>query len=228
LPNGQCLTFENNGDTQRIFDASGHLLSETTLTLDGAAATRPALRPVLFDSRNPVRTTNPVSYPAQVVLNAGAELYNWWQSSKEPDEEVVFSFRADKLVPVPGEPPLWTSKLKREEVEDACPKFPLVQKMTNQVAKSLNPTQFKNKGAYGTAIHMGVKERIDALHDPNFVTEVSIFKSDLDASRYALKGTVRIDILENRGDDFICVYDLKTGSYPMPPSASWNLPECYG
>lgn len=107
-------------------------------------------------------------------------------------------------------------KLTREEVEEACPRFPFVQNITNQVAASLNPVLFKNRGAYGTAIHMGVKSNIDGIKDANLSTEVSIYKSDIDVSRYALKGTVRIDILEKREDNFVCVYDLKTGSYPMP------------
>ncbi|GLS31922.1 hypothetical protein SAMN04488498_102531 [Mesorhizobium albiziae] len=213
LGDGSRFTFENNDDTQRIYDAAGKLVSETLWASEGPIA-QPIVQQALFDSRKPKK--GPFSSPAEVVRDAAIELYNWWLNSRDPGEEVIFSFRADKLVPVPGEPPLWTSKLTREEVEDACPRFPLVQNITNQVAKSLNPVLFKNKGAYGTAVHMGVKASIDALRDSNLMTEVSIFKSDIDISRYALKGTVRIDILEKREDNFVCVYDLKTGFYPMP------------
>lgn len=53
--------------------------------------------------------------------------------------------------------------------------------MTNRVAKSLNPKLFKNRGACGTAVHMGVKRMVDALGDPNFTTEISILKSNVAA-----------------------------------------------
>ena len=192
LRDGARFIFENSGDAQRIYDAAGNLISSAVWTPGGPLA-QPIVQQALFDSRKP---KGPFSTPAEMALDAAIELYNWWQSTQESDEETVFSFRADKLVPVPGEPPLWTSKLTREEVEEACPRFPFVQNITNQVAKSLNPVSFKNRGAYGTAIHMGVKEKIDEIRDPNFLTEVSIFKADIDASRYALKGTIRIDIRE--------------------------------
>lgn len=175
----------------------------------GRPVAQPIVQQALFDSRKP---KGPLSTPIEVAVDAAIELYNWWQSTQEPNENTVFSFRADELVPVQGEPPLWTSKLKREYVEDTCPRFPLVQSMTNRVAKSLNPSLFKNPGAYGTAVHMGVKRMVDTLRDPNFTAEVSILKSDLDASRYGLKGTIRIDVIERREDNVVCVYDLKTGA----------------
>lgn len=211
LHDGARFVFENSGAIQRVFDGRGQVLSETLWTPRGPMA-QPIVQQVFDPGKlDPRRTV------LKQLTEAGIELYNWWLSSRDFGEEVIFSFRADKLLPVPGEPPLWTSKLSREEVEEACPRFRFVQSITNQVAKSLNPALFKNRGAFGTAVHMGVKRNIDGIRDPNFTTEVSIFKSDIDASRYALRGTVRIDILEKREDNFVCVYDLKTGAYPMPP-----------
>jgi hypothetical protein len=84
--------------------------------------------------------------------------------------------------------------------------------MTNRVAKSLNPKLFKNRGACGTAVHMGGKRMVDALGDPNFTTEISILKSNVAASRYGLKDSRRIDILEMREHNIVCVYDLRTGA----------------
>ncbi|NGN43197.1 hypothetical protein G6N74_19175 [Mesorhizobium sp. CGMCC 1.15528] len=174
LPNGTRVTFENNGDTQRIFDARGNLLSESTWTLDGPAS-QPILLPAFFDdSRKPSRTRNPTSYPTEVVLDAATELYNWWLSTQESDEHTIFSFRADELLnQVPGEPPAWMSGMKREDVEYACPRFPQVQTVANYAANSLNRALFKNAGAYGTAVHMSVKNMIDALGNPNLTTEES-------------------------------------------------------
>ncbi len=210
LPSGERVVFENDGAMQRIFDADGRPISEAVWTPEGPT-TNPIAQAIFFDSRKPGQKPSIFKTPAEVILDAGIELYNWWLSTQEPDENVVFSFRADELQPVPGEPPLWTSGLSREDVTDACPRFPLVQSMTNNVAGSLNLNQFRNRGAYGTAVHMGVKAMIDAIGDPNFRSEISLLKSKADEERYGLKGTVRIDILERRTDDAVCVYDLKTG-----------------
>lgn len=219
LRDGARFIFENSGDTQRIYDAAGNLISSAVWTPDGPVA-QAIVQQALFDSRKP---KGPLSTPIEVAVDAAIELYNWWQSTQEPNENTVFSFRADELVPVQGEPPLWTSKLKREYVEDTCPRFPLVQSMTNRVAKSLNPSLFKNPGAYGTAVHMGVKRMVDTLRDPNFTAEVSILKSDLDASRYGLKGTIRIDVIERREDNVVCVYDLKTGASGLSRARLWKI-----
>jgi hypothetical protein len=203
------VIFEQTGDIQRVFDSTGELIAESVWTPDGPVI-HPILQPAfLDDSRLGKR---PISKPATVILDAAVELYNWWLSTQEPGEDVVFAFRADELMPVSEtEPPLWTSGVARETVEEACPRFPLVQDMTNKTAAALNRGQYKNPGAYGTAVHMGVKSKIDALHDPSLTTEVSILKSNVDASRYGAKETVRIDIIEDRGDGTVCVYDLKTG-----------------
>jgi hypothetical protein len=124
----------------------------------------------------------------------------------------VFSFRANRLRKVEGEPPQLIKGLKKEDVEDACPRFPLVQSMTNKVANSINPHQFKNRGAYGTAVHMGVKRMVDALGDPNFRTEVSLLKSRAVEVPYGAQNSTRIDIRERRDAEIVCVYDLKTGA----------------
>lgn len=63
--------------------------------------------------------------------------------------------------------------------------------------------------------NIGVKRLVDGLQDPDLLTEFSIYKEDVDASRYGLKGSKRIDILERRSDGTICIYDLKTGKYRL-------------
>ena len=70
---------------------------------------------------------------------------------------------------------------------------------------------------------MGVKRMVDTLRDPNFTAEVSILKSDLDASRYGLKGTIRIDVIERREDNVVCVYDLKTGASGLSRARLWKI-----
>ena len=68
----------------------------------------------------------------------------------------------------------------------------------------------------GTHVSTTIQNRsVDALRDPDLLTEFSIYKEDVDASRYGLKGSKRIDILERRSDGTICIYDLKTGKYRL-------------
>jgi len=210
LPGGKRVVFENDRTAQRIYDADRRPISEAVWTPEGPENI-PVAQPVFFDSRKPGLKPSLFKTPGQVILDAGIELYNWWLSTQEPDEDVVFSFDAFEMVRGSEEFSVSLHRRTREEVEDACPRFPLIQGMTNKVAKPLNPSQFKNPGAYGTAVHMGVKRLVDALRDPDLLTEFSIYKEDIDASRYGLKGSKRIDILERRSDGTICVYDLKTG-----------------
>ncbi len=165
LPGGKRVVFENDRTAQRIYDADGRPISEAVWTPEGPSNI-PVAQPVFFDSRKPGPKPS-LLLPAQVILDAAIELYNWWASGQKPDEGVVFSFDAFEMVRGSEEYSVSLHRRTREEVYDACPRFPLIQGMTNKVAKSLNPSQFKNPGAYGTAVHMGVKRLVDALRDPD-------------------------------------------------------------
>jgi hypothetical protein len=164
---------------------------------------------------------NPRKIVLGTLLDAATELYNWWMSSKEPGEGVVLGFNAGEYQPGQpiGEPPVYVAKRTREEVEEACEKLPTVQSMADQAAVMFPKAMFKTASARGTAIHLAVKRMVNGgdgpSKDPNFVAEVSMRKSyedDHDASvPYGTRGSIRIDVLERRSDDVVCVYDLKTG-----------------
>jgi hypothetical protein len=98
LRDGTRFIFENSGDTQRIYDSAGNLISAAVWTPDGPVA-QPIVQQALLDSRKPKGS---FSTPAEVALDAAIELYNWWQSTQEPDENTIFSFRADALLPKKG------------------------------------------------------------------------------------------------------------------------------
>jgi hypothetical protein len=63
--------------------------------------------------------------------------------------------------------------------------------------------------AFGTAVHLRLKQQIDALDDPDLLAEVSLLKStanqgdadfvDAPPTHYGQRDTLRVDILENVG-----------------------------
>jgi hypothetical protein len=77
---------------------------------------------------------------------------------------------------------------------------------------------------YGTEVHSRVARGI-GTHNPNFIAELSIIKmaeegaseeqlkkarsGDID---YGTKGSIRVDALESKDEDTVCVYDIKTGN----------------
>lgn len=69
--------------------------------------------------------------------------------------------------------------------------------------------------AFGTAVHMNLKEQVGSLRDPNFRAEVSVLKS-LDET-YGTKNSARIDVFENVRNGTVCVYDIKTGKAGLSP-----------
>ena len=71
-----------------------------------------------------------------------------------------------------------------------------------------------------------VKQVVEERDDPNLRAEKSYVKwvedtrdagespivSPENEARYGMKGTLRIDVLENGGHGTVCVYDIKTGA----------------
>jgi hypothetical protein len=217
LPDGGQLNFENDLNRQTIKDAAGNVLSEAVWTPDGPFSSTVSAQPVFFDPRK----LNPRKVVLGTLLDAGIELYNWWMSSKEPGEGVVLGFNAGEYEPgnPRNEPPVYVGKRSREEVEEACEKLPTVQAMTDQAAAILPKTMFKTASARGTAIHLAVKRMVNGGDgppaDPNFRAETSISRSTGPAPGelvpYGASGSIRVDVLERRSDNVVCVYDLKTG-----------------
>jgi hypothetical protein len=214
LPDGSRFTFENRSTTQRIYDGKGRLLSEAVWTPNG-----PELQPIVQQA-----FADPRKAAVEKLLQAGIALYTWWLSSKEPGKDVVFAFNANEYRPdeTLGEPPVWVGKRTREEVEEACRKLGTVQSFTDEASRSLNRAHFKDAQTYGTAVHKEVKIKVNGgdgePRDPDFRAEVSFLKWREETGdwagkveRYGLKDTIRVDVLERRSDDVVCVYDIKTG-----------------
>jgi hypothetical protein len=123
-------------------------------------------------------------------------------------------------------------RLTEQELNDACPKHPKVQEFTDKAAaKARHDRSDWGPAGFGTEVrklvardvtgidpNTGKPGKLSEPQDPNFLAEVSALKTlaaDADAPplpRYGEKGTVRVDVLENRPKiATVCIYDIKTG-----------------
>jgi hypothetical protein len=142
-------------------------------------------------------------------------------SRNSPDARAAFRFNARAFSTDASSGGLSTEveRLTREQVDEACPRYPEVQSITNQSAAALNRGDYETNAAYGTAVHTRIKREINGLEttpsspprDEDFRAEVSSLKSKQVEARYGAPGSVRIDVLENPGTGTVCVYDIKTG-----------------
>lgn len=199
---GDMITVENAGPTQRILDANGRLLSASTWTARGPEpepVVQPAFLPLAVEA-------------ATATVELGMTLYTWLSTRNGPGQQAVIAFSAREYRP--GESSLgldYVGLLERDDVDAACPRLDEVQARTDEAVETV-----KRRGAidltpstFGTAVHMNLKHQIDDLDDPDFRAEVSVLKS-LDET-YGTKDSVRVDVLENVDGLTVCVYDIKTG-----------------
>lgn len=118
--------------------------------------------------------------------------------------------------------------LSQKEVREACHKFEIVQKLTDDAVDTVKGIRQKmSESAYGTKVHYALKQEIESLGDPYLTAEVSVQKTieetglnpgaqgnvradGLEITRYGAVNSLRIDVLEREGQT-ACVYDIKTG-----------------
>jgi len=230
---GSKVTFQNSGDVQAILDGEGRLISAAVWTKDGAEA--PPTAQLAFAGDSPLyRLLARVAPPPLVVAIAAAlALYTWLSSRKDRDRTPVIALPAKVYRPGTAEEsePVMVTSLTEAELEKACPNYPTVQSMTDKAAVEarVDRTDWSPSG-FGTEVHKRVARAVNGVNrvtgefrspnnpqDPNFVAEFSALKTkaaDPNApnARYGQKGTIRVDVLENRpAEDTVCVYDIKTG-----------------
>jgi hypothetical protein len=72
-----------------------------------------------------------------------------------------------------------------------------------------------------------VKEEVTKEGNPSFIAESFILKAKeatgASVGRYGLKDTIRIDVFEQRSEDLVCVYDLKTGKGRLTPERALEI-----
>ena len=219
LPDGQRITFENNGDTQTIYGADGQPISASTWTNNGPepeAVLQQAFAPAVVVGVAAVRAT----------VQAALVLGTWLAGRNGLDGTAVVSFPvtvyqpdADKKVH-----PIWVGRLKDKELEDSCPKYAKVQNQTNNAASATSRVNYPNAATYGTAVHWQLHDQIRDLNkkgEKKLHSEVSYLKTVAESGNkpvnYGTKGSIRVDVLENTDSGAVCVYDIKTelsGLYP--------------
>lgn len=222
LKDGSRFTFENDGDTQRMFDGKGKLVREAVWTPNG-----PEQQPIVMPA-----FAGPAIAATEKAIQAGAALFAWWMSSKGPGEEVVFAFNAMEYQYSGGERkrrivPEWIGKRSREEVEEICEKLQTVQDAADAASAQLPRSSNPDAASRGTKVHLLVKEVVTNKKDRKFIAESSILKANEEAAasvrRYGLKNTIRIDVFEQRSEDLVCVYDLKTGKSRLTPARALEI-----
>ena len=193
-PDGGLRSFETEGLRQTVRDELGEVLSRSEFRPDGAVL-EPAAAQVIVP---------PLVQAARVTYGAAVALYAWMSTQNSPQQQAILSFSARDF----SSPQDLTrvDTLSRSELASVCPAYPTVQSLTNQAAwdtdrAGLTPQQ------YGTEVHTRLKALVSSFE--GLRGEVSLMKST--AASYGQPGSIRIDVLENRGDGTLCVYDIKTG-----------------
>lgn len=205
LRDGARFEFATQGDTQRILDGEGRLLSEAVWTAGGVEA-RPVVTPAFLDRSS-----------TDKLLEAAAALRDWLSSTSVAGAAAVAVFNATEFLHRGGGRRLeveWIGTRTADEIGRIWEKFGLVQEMTDNAAASSPRNAYRNEAVRGTAIHLKVKNEVDKIRSESFRAELSILKATeitrAGESDYGLKDTIRIDVFERLGD-IVCVYDLKTG-----------------
>lgn len=241
LPDGTARIFLSDGLTQSIFDGKGQLLSRSIWTENGPQDL-PIVEPVgsdvsLGDAGLGGIWNNPNNYfenpkiPLQAAnpllpktTAAGLALFGAL-SAAEYSEAVrpVIAFKAKEFQPNAGAKPrqvpavAFVGDLSRDEVDAACPRLEEVQARTDRAVAEVKAKYGDSLSpqAFGTAVHMNLKEQVRSLRDPKFRAEVSALKSLNET--YGTKNSVRIDVFEEVGNGTVCVYDIKTGKAGFGP-----------
>jgi hypothetical protein len=231
---GQKVTFETTGNIQRVYDGDGRLISASVWTKDGP---QPLSDQVAY-LRGPV-VGAPIAGElvgglTAAAIAAGAALYAWL-SSRSDRKGVVITFSRDESEPGKKPRAIWVGKLTEEEFKEACPRYEQVQAFTDKAAADARLDRRDwSPSSFGTEVHTRVAHKVngtkkngefrspDDPQDPNFVAEFSALKtwaasSSAPPAKYGQKGTVRVDVLENKQNGTVCVYDIKTGEKIFAP-----------
>jgi hypothetical protein len=217
-PDGSVRTFETEGLSQSVRDELGQLLSRSEFRPDGAVL-EPAFLPVL--------PAAPVIAPwlAPAVgktVELGLVLFGALSMRNGPGSQAVAVFNAREYVAgAPGTELTYVGRLNPAEVQQACPGFGNVQRITNASA-ALIGREGVSASVYGTMVHTEIRDRIrrsegtEPFRDGYFHAEHSFLK-EREAVRYGERGSVRIDVFEQpEGTATVCVYDVKTGRAGFP------------
>jgi len=200
----------------------------------------------------------PLVPPAVRVVQTGIPallaLFAALSARNSPDQRAIITFKAREFLTDKDKKlnPDAVRFLDEEEVKKNCEKLEEVQKLTDKGAADVDKRPERlGPSNRGTQIHKYVEKEVNGREDPNFKAEPSFLKTMAEASpelkkqmqgaanknqidkiTYGVKGSIRVDVLENVGDRKVCVYDIKTGrrglSLPRMVEIAGTVAKRYG
>lgn len=172
----------------------------------GGGGGQATVKPAFFDRRR--------AEAARKALEAALALFAQLSAQNRPGQQAIFGFNARGFQP-DGTGSLDQNSIQtlgRDEVSAACPRLGEVQDRVDRITADvkrenlgLSSTQF------GTEVHTRLKNEINGLREPDFLSEVSYLKSR-EADHYGQIGSIRVDVDERVNVRTVCVYDIKTGT----------------
>ncbi len=152
--------------------------------------------------------------------------YNRLSNQRDPSLKPVLLFRpkdwgADDQLQPRRRMKATVQLLTKNEVKRYCPEIGIVQSLANEAVKRAGPrSDYETPWLFGTAAHTNLKKLANANY-PNilraersylkFAEEVAAEESIDNFGKYALKNTIRIDLLGPETNSRVCIYDFKTG-----------------
>lgn len=225
LPEGGKTTFETADRTQAIRSGGpdGEIVSRTTWTERGPepeARVQLALAPLL----------PAVPAAVEATITTGLMLFTWLSARNQLDGlRAVVGFKAREFQANESTPPTldFVANLTEQEVDRVCRRRETVQKLLDEaVEEAGDPNSYKNRGAYGSAVHARVKRGVDKENDFDFRAEISAFREGIDGGgerRYGLAGTLRAVVVEKVDETTFCGYDIKTSDAKLGPKRAAEL-----
>ena len=199
---GSKVTFQNSGDAQTIYDGDGRLVSATVWTKDGPQSLPVGelafVAPAISAGAGLAARLGPAA--ARAAIAAGLALFAWLSGRKDRDGTAVFAFKAGKYEnSEPGGQPefRWVGYVKRDELSGVCEKLGTVQKFTDAAVKKVREDgDYKGPASFGSKVHKVIADKIKEVGDPNFKSEVSAIKSNLEAGEDGERNSIRMGNLD--------------------------------
>ena len=132
----------------------------------------------------------------------------------------AWEMRAGEPGQQPSPIPVMVDSLSEEQLRQTCRFLPEVQQWTDMAALQLAPRRTEmNAAIWGSLVHKMIKDTIDAIKAQmplayeNIYAELSLDEDGNEYAPYGQKGSVRVDVLEDRIQEagVVCAYDVKTG-----------------
>ena len=186
--------------------------------------------------RSPLQEVDLLSHQLYwyAVLSAGNNAYQ--RVALVRDRE---AYRAN-----PRDPITLLKAFTSEQLSEICQRLGTVQDLTNTAFLHVMNTKgnMYTPQRIGTEVHWEVKEGIEKppRKQPDLFAEISFMKTLFETGQlplqrdtegkalspsvtYGRRGSIRIDALESRDAETVCVYDIKTGRNTLSLARMWEL-----